>query len=279
MAALTQAKNPIIGTRRVIVCRHGERVDFTFGDWVKLCFDDAGKYTRQDLNMPKVLPAREGSPNTFKKDSPLTNVGLLQAELIGSAMKDSDVNIHHVFVSPSFRCVQTATNILKGLGLAKEMSLNIEPGLFEWMGWYNENGMPTWMTTKELQDAGYNINMSYEPLTSPAEVIDTEESCEKYYERNFHATKSLIDNTKTQGGNILLVGHAATLDTCTRQLTGKSPRSREEMLPMLRNIPYCSVSMASQDSLGKWKLQEPPFPSVTNTSNKTYDWKVLQTKL
>lgn len=279
MAGLTQANAHIASTRRVIVCRHGERVDFTFGDWIKVCFDDTGKYTRKDLNMPKILPTRKGFPNTYKKDCPLTNVGLLQAELIGSGMKDSELNIHHVFVSPSYRCVQTATNILKGLGLDKAMPLNIEPGLFEWMGWYSEYGMPSWMTTEELQDAGYNINMTYEPLTSTSEMVDTEETIEKYYERNYNATKTLIDKTKTQGGNILIVGHAASLDTCTRQLIGKSPLSGEEMLPMLREIPYCSVAMAYQDNLGKWMLEEPPFPSITNTSNKTYNWKVLQTKL
>ncbi|CAL4123983.1 unnamed protein product, partial [Meganyctiphanes norvegica] len=271
-------KFPIIGPRRIMISRHGERVDFTFGDWVKFCFDETGKYTSRDLNMPKVLPVRKGSPNTFNKDCPLTNVGLLQAELVGTAMKDTEFNIHHVYVSPSLRCVQTATNILKGLGLADVMPLNIEPGLFEWLAWYHE-GMPTWMTTQEVQDAGYNINMSYEPLISPGELNDTQESCEQYYGRNFYVTKSLINNTQKQGGNILLVGHAATLDTCTRQLIGKSPRSAHEMTSILKKIPYCSFSIAAQDSLGNWKLQEPPFPSVTHSSNMRYDWKVLQVLL
>merc|ERR1712106_675329 len=118
--------------------------------------------------------------------------------------------------------------------------------------------------------------MSYEPLISPKELNDTQESCEQYYGRNFYVTKSLINNTQKQGGNILLVGHAATLDTCTRQLIGKSPRSAHEMTSILKKIPYCSFSIASQDSLGSWKLQEPPFPSVTHSSNMRYDWKVLQ---
>lgn len=77
-------------------------------------FIKSGVYTRRDLNMPEKLPCRVGAPHSFYKDCPLTNIGLLQATLVGQALKNSSTEVHHVFCSPSLRCVQTCTNILKG---------------------------------------------------------------------------------------------------------------------------------------------------------------------
>ncbi|KAK4297364.1 hypothetical protein Pmani_030215, partial [Petrolisthes manimaculis] len=264
---------PIEGARRIIVARHGERVDLTFGDWIRYCFDEGGNYERHDLNMPDTLPERVNAPNSFSKDCPLTNVGLLQATLLGLAMRDTDTHVHHVYCSPSLRCVQTCTNILKGLGLgiAEQMPLNIEPGLFEWLAWYDE-GMPTWMTADELTTAGYNINHRYDPLIRKEQLLDTRESCEQFYTRNADVTQSIINNTQAQGGSVLLVGHSPSLDTCTRQLVGGAPRSAQEMTTLIEKIPYCSFAFAGQDDTGSWSLQEPPFPPVTHTDNMRYDW-------
>ena len=36
----------------------------------------------------------------------------------------------------------------------------MEPGLFEWLAWY-QDAMPDFMSDKELAEAGYNIELSY----------------------------------------------------------------------------------------------------------------------
>ncbi|KAK7083298.1 Ubiquitin-associated and SH3 domain-containing protein B [Halocaridina rubra] len=278
-------KFPIEGPRKIIVARHGERVDFTFGDWIRFCFDESGNYQRRDLNMPETLPHRKGAPHSFYKDCPLTNIGLLQATLVGQAMKASKTEVHHVFCSPSLRCVQTCTNILKGLGIAEHMPIKIEPGLFEWLAWYHD-GMPVWMTLDELVDAGFNIDKNYDPLIRKEEVKEPHESCEQYYGRNAYVTQSIINTTQAQGGTVLLVGHAATLDTCTRQLVGGSPRSAHEMTNIIkkksllsrlcdRQVPYGCTAMMSECAKGQWILEPPPVSPVTYSGIMEYDWRVL----
>ena len=146
----------------VFLFRHAERVDVTFGkQWVDLSFDDDDCYQRKNLNMPKVIPLRQGSPKSFHGDTPLTEMGLYQARLTGEGLREQEITFTHVFSSPSLRCIQTCQAILDGMGLDHSVKINIEHGLFEWLAWCRGN-VPQFMTLKELEQFGLGVNHQYE---------------------------------------------------------------------------------------------------------------------
>uniref|UniRef100_A0A182QEM2 Ecdysteroid-phosphate phosphatase n=1 Tax=Anopheles farauti TaxID=69004 RepID=A0A182QEM2_9DIPT len=285
------ASKPDSGTtRKVYLMRHGERIDFTFGSWVPYCFDEAGNYSRKDLNMPKTLPPRK--PSLWQRDSPLTNIGRYQAQLVGEGMKDAGVHIEKVYCSPSFRCIQTATSVLEGLGVKSTVPICIEPGLFEWLAWY-QDGMPEWLSSEELIAADYNIDAAYEPVTTVTDLIEQfHEKLGEFYCRNSNVAETIIGSTE---GNILIVGHATTLDTCSRFIIGEKLRSTNDMGRIMQKVSYCSVAVMESDGTdaataeqkceagskvkGHWRLTVPPCDPVTHTNNNRFDHKILSAQL
>jgi len=275
------------GPRRLFVCRHGERIDFTFGTWIPFCFDEAGRYSQRDLNMPVQVPARQGGPDAFAKDSPLTAMGCVQARLVGEAMlaAGAEASVAYAYSSPSLRCVQTCHHILTGMGLQDKVTISLEPGLFEWLAWY-QNAMPDWMTPEELSEAGFNVDLRYKPYISADELRDSpQESCEEYYTRNYFVTQCALQARESSGGNVLFVAHAASLDTCTRQVTGASPRPATEMVSLVRRVPYCAMAAMQEvrspargksASGSQWRLTDPPVAPLTHCSNARWDWKLMK---
>ncbi|XP_055678957.1 ecdysteroid-phosphate phosphatase isoform X1 [Lutzomyia longipalpis] len=261
--------------RRIFVMRHGERVDFTFGSWIPYCFDEFGNYTRKDLNMPKTLPRRKNVILGWQKDSPLTNVGVYQANLIGEGLREAGVNFSHVYSSPSFRCVQTATGVLTGMNIKDTMPINLEPGFFEWLAWHAHSGenVVEWCSKQELTDTGFNIAMDYQPCI-PVDQLHNHysESLEQFYDRNNTITREIIKKTT---GDILIVGHAITLDACTRDLCAKPPRQSSELNKLMQKVTYCSLVAAEQVGENEWRIGEPPCYPVTHTNNQRFDWKIL----
>ncbi|KAG5866952.1 hypothetical protein JTB14_035406 [Gonioctena quinquepunctata] len=258
-------------TRNIFIMRHAERVDFAFGSWVPYCFDEADNYIRKDLNMPKALPFRKDGSKGYLKDTPLTNVGLLQATLIGEGLKDKNIDIEHAYSSPSYRCIQTCDALLRGLNKRDQIKIRVEPGLFEWTAWYAE-GPPDWMTHEEFRNGGYNVDESYTPFINIKELKESKEGCDQFYLRSAFITRSAITANPT--GNILLVGHSATVDTCSHELLGKKPKLPSDMIKLIQKMPYCALTHVTGRG-DKWEMVEPPCLPVTHSNNPRYDWKML----
>ncbi|XP_015786258.1 protein UBASH3A homolog [Tetranychus urticae] len=263
--------------RRLITVRHGERMDLAFGDWIKLCFDKQGRYKPQDLNHPKKLIDRE--PWAYSNDSPLTPIGEFQGFLFGQALSDHGVEINHVYCSPALRCLQTCHNILKGAGIQDNLAVNIEPGLFEFLGDHLHR-LPSWLTPKEAAaGTGMNINLDYKPQIEAVDMltIRTAENHSDFYARCHKVVESIISSTVT--GNILIVAHAASVDSCTRLLTGKKLPEWNDFFQFVHRIPYLAHSHCQINRNGEWKMVEPLFPGITISSNNHYDYSSLWSML
>ena len=54
---------------------------------MKTAFDSNGKYTPFDINLPRSLPKRADGWQAFATDTPLTEIGYLEAKLTGYSSK------------------------------------------------------------------------------------------------------------------------------------------------------------------------------------------------
>ena len=261
--------------RRIFIMRHAERVDITFGpSWISQFFDDRGGYHRRNLNMPKRLPSRNGGPNCFIQDSPITEIGACQALLTGESLFAHNISITRVLASPALRCVQTAESVMEGLKIKGKVKIEIEPALYEWLAWC-KGRLPRWLTHEELLAFGVNIDTNYNQFMS-TDNLSMNESIEFYYNRTYNTMKSILDQLRPLDVNILVVGHAASVDVCTRQITGKCPRSLDDFVKINQNVPYCGMSVIEESGNGTWRLVQPPIPSLIHGNNHKFDWRLLQ---
>jgi len=71
---------------KLIILRHGERVDALFGEnWFSQAFDQIGNYQRFHTNMPISLPYRQNFQD-YLYDPPLTELGLIRSYRTGSIL-------------------------------------------------------------------------------------------------------------------------------------------------------------------------------------------------
>ncbi|XP_033747636.1 protein UBASH3A homolog [Pecten maximus] len=267
--AQVKKKPPLSEPRKLFVVRHGERVDFALGkEWFDMCFNDDGNYKRSNLNLQRELPKRK-THLEFIKDPPLTVIGLHQAKLTGENLLESGSTVFCIYCSPSLRCVQTATEIFKVYNLP--WKLRIEPGLYEWTGY--QAGVPRWMAPSELLQHGYPVDTTYVPQY-PRERLVEDEPVEVLYARSTETTKQILKNHELEGGNLLFVGHAGTLELCTRLLVGKGARNINDYKKILPKVPYCCVCAIEEDpARKKWAMIEPP--SLPLTHGRNYSQRII----
>ncbi|XP_030834282.1 ubiquitin-associated and SH3 domain-containing protein B isoform X2 [Strongylocentrotus purpuratus] len=270
-APVTTKKQP----RRLFIIRHGERVDVTFGEqWLIHCFDQQGKYQRKNLNMPKRVPQRPGGGQDFKKDSPITEIGVYQARMTGEALKAAGIKISYCYASPSLRCSQTAHAVLQGLEAPDAVKICVDTALFEWLAWC-KGGLPKWLSPAELATFGLNIDLSYKEKLTPSD-LNQKENCQAYYKRSENFVREVLKEC-SDDGDILLVGHASTLDSSSRCLQGLSARPAMEFSRIVQKVPYCGIIMLEEYAeFSIWDLVAPIIPTLTHAPNGRFDWRIMQ---
>uniref|UniRef100_A0A8C2JRT0 Ubiquitin associated and SH3 domain containing Bb n=1 Tax=Cyprinus carpio TaxID=7962 RepID=A0A8C2JRT0_CYPCA len=259
--------------RTLFVCRHGERMDVVFGKhWLSQCSDSKGRYVRSNLNMPAALPAWGGAHRDSEMDTPITVVGVTQAKIVGEALLESNTTIDFVYCSPSLRCVQTAHEILRGMQQDGRISIRVEPGLFEWTKWVSGTSLPAWIPPIDLAAANLNVDTTYRPHI-PISKLTISEAYDTYISRSHQIfTKALL--FFTSGKNILFVGHASTLEACTRQIQGLSPQNPKDFVQVVRKIPYLGLcACEEQGDSGFWQLVDPPILPLTHGPNHSFSWR------
>lgn len=182
------------------------------------------------MNLPSVLPRRRNPMRDFLGDSPITEIGASQARLTGEALADNDCLAQYCYSSPALRCIQTAHSILQGyinqhwsfehkqlnsfewnildllgMGIEDRVKIRIEPGLFEFLGWY-ERGLPTFFNSTDSTNSDdelykqFNIDKTYRPII-PLDKLSRDEKYLDYYNRSFKVTQQITDKHKLTGSS------------------------------------------------------------------------------
>jgi broad specificity phosphatase PhoE len=168
--------------KTVWIARHGHRFDFAYPEWF--------------------LTAER------RYDPALSDEGFVQVQQLANRLKQEPID--HLFCSPFLRAIQTAQPIAQLL----DLPLKIERGLGEWLN-------PDWMTEY--------------PQTSPLEELTQKYSIDQLYFSRLIPTYPESESAMMQrmasiagqlvtefSGNLLLVGHGATVGGITAGLMGEN---------------------------------------------------------
>lgn len=248
-------------------------MDVVFGKhWLSQCSDAKGRYVRTNLNMPPFLPAWGGGHRDYDMDAPITVFGATQARTVGEALLESNTVIDFIYSSPSVRCVQTAHEILKGMQLEGKLKIRVEPGLFEWTKWVSGSSLPSWISPSDLAASNLSVDTTYRPHVAITK-LSVAESYDTYMSRSYKVTKDILSDCKNKGNNVLIVGHASSLEACTRQLQGQTLRNSKDFVQVVRKIPYLGMCACEEQDSTSWKLVDPPILPLTHGPNHSFSWR------
>uniref|UniRef100_A0A1I7ZY35 Protein UBASH3A-like protein n=1 Tax=Steinernema glaseri TaxID=37863 RepID=A0A1I7ZY35_9BILA len=265
----------------VILVRTAERVDRVFPEWIRNNFTDNGEYYPDDLNLPALMFKRPEGPRGYADDPPITEIGSLNAEMIGKSIRRNNVwPLAKIYCSPALRCVQTANSIVKGIG--RPIEICVEPALFDWGYWYKN--MPWLLSIEEHFRCGSMVSNKYKPITTVNEIAKCvgSETIEDFYSRVRAAVERI---TMTPSADrILIVAHATVLDAAVKGLQRCSPRLIEEkdMLHIGTQYPYaCSVTLAQSST--NWNfvhdvISEMSYLGISNRINAKFVNRTTKTK-
>ncbi len=169
--------------QRLFLVRHGMRMDVEDGTWR--------------------LTARRPD------DPPLSKTGLVQARDTGLYLKGKGITA--MYTSPFLRAIQTAQGIYEVTGVR----FRVEPALSEWLnpGWFPVK--PDIITFEQVVREYSGCDASYRS-TAVVTWPEPEEGVHMYAR-----VKAFLDALeRAEVGNVVLVGHGATVTEASRALCG-----------------------------------------------------------
>ncbi|RUT06139.1 phosphoglycerate mutase [Dulcicalothrix desertica PCC 7102] len=197
------------------IARHANRLDFVNPDWF--------------------LTAER------RYDPPLSEDGFIQAQQLANRLKGE--KIHHIFVSPFLRTVQTAHAIADVLNLP----IKLETGLSEWLNpdWMDEE--PQLHPVRELVKFYPRIDASYTPIIA-ARYPETRAQVRA---RAGQAARCLA--TEHSPENILLVAHGASVNGAVMGIAGESIYQAEKvrlcsLFKLVRQYPEWWIELKGDTS-------------------------------
>ncbi|VDP04274.1 unnamed protein product [Soboliphyme baturini] len=249
------------GGRRLFLLRNAERIDHRFPGWLDLSVGRNGVYMPYDVNLPTSLPTRSGGYDSFRTDCCITEVGKVSAMMIGRSMLANNLRPDAIIVSPALRCIQTGQSILKMIPSA--LTMFIEPGLFEYLGWYGKS-VPVWMTPAELQANKYHVRY-HTPVMNRRQVRrSVGEGISQFYKRCEYVTERLLEDF-ADSHNILIIAHSLTMDAICGMLSGRNRKdpSLYDLDHMGLYYPYCAFVAFEEWSDGTWHVIYDAIPPLS----------------